>query len=142
MLLEETFTAHGHRNIRATHQKTFEVTREPSLTTRGDCIAAVSAEQGLREMPQEMREAAKNPATIISLKIKIGDTAFTTTGRGDPELTWDHPTDMVARMSDYVCPRTIMVHADKATIHMPRTLVQLLRDPKAVVTVIVSVKLP
>lgn len=142
MLLEETFTARGHRNIRATHEKTFEVTKEHTLTTRGNCIAAVAAERGLSEMPQEMREAAKNPATIISLKIRIGDAAFTTTGRGDPKLTWDHPTDMVARMSDYVCPRTIMVHADKATIHMPRILVQLLRDPEAVVTITVSVKTP
>lgn len=142
MPLEETFTARGHRNIRATHERTVEVTREPHLTTRGDCIVAVAAERGLGDMPEEMRGAARSPEAIISLTIKVGDAAFTTTGRGDPDLTWDHPTDMVARVSGYVCPRTLMVCADKATIHMPRPMVQLLKNPEAVVTVTVRVETP
>ncbi len=109
MLLEDSFTARGHANIRATHEKTIEVTRETHLTTQGDCIAAVAAEKGLRDLPKEMREAAKRPDSVISLSLRLGDSVFTTTGRGDPGITWDHPTDMVARMSGYTCPRTLMV---------------------------------
>jgi len=45
-------------------------------------------------------------------------------------------------MSGYTCTRTLMVHADKATIHMPRSLVQLLKNPEAVVTVTVTVEVP
>jgi hypothetical protein len=88
-----------------------------------------------------MRIVAKRPEAIISLSIRLGDRVFTTTGRGDPNLTWNHPTDMVARMSSYTCPRTLMIHADKATIHVPRSLVQLLKDPKATILVTVSIEL-
>jgi hypothetical protein len=140
MLLEDTFNARGHINIRATHEKTIEVTRETHLTTQGDCIAAVAAEKGLRDLPPKMREAARRSDTIISLSLRLGDKVFTTTGRGDPNLTWDHPTDMVARMSGYTCTRTLMVHSDKATIHMPRSLVQLLKDPNAIVTITITVE--
>lgn len=142
MLLEDTFTARGHVNIRATHEKTIEVTKETHLTTQGDCIAAVASEKGLRDLSKDMREAAKLPASIISLSLRLGDSVFTTTGGGDPGLTWDHPTDMVARMSGYTCARTLMVHADKATIHMPRSLVQQLKNPDAVIQVTISVEVP
>jgi len=142
MLLEDTFAARGHINIRATHEKTIEVTKETHLTTQGDCIAAVAADKGLRDLPQAMREAAKRSDAVISLSLRLDDRVFTTTGRGDPALTWEHPTDMVARISGYVCPRTLMVHADKATIHMPRSLVQQLKDPNTVVSVTVTVQTP
>jgi hypothetical protein len=142
MLQEVSFAARGHVNIRATHEKTIEVTRETHLTTQGDCIAAVASEKGLRDLPQAMRAAAKRSDAVISLSLMLGDRVFTTTGRGDPALTWEHPTDMVARISGYICPRTLMVHADKATIHMPRSLVQQLKDHAAVVSVTVTVQTP
>jgi hypothetical protein len=140
MLLEQSFIAHGHPNIRATHDKTVEVTKDTHITIRGDCIAAIGAEKGLADLSSEMKDASKRPESIISLTIRVGDKAFTATGHGSPELTWNHPTDMVARMSGYTCGRTLMIHSDKATIHMPRALVQLLKDPKTVVYVTVSVK--
>ena len=142
MLLEESFTARGHPNIRATHEKTVEVTKEDQLTTRGDCIAAIKAEKGLADLGIEMKNAARRSDSFISLSIRVGEKVFTTTGRGDSELTWEHPTDMVARMSGYTCPRTLMVHADKAIIHMARSLVQVLKDPQSIVKVTVSVETP
>ena len=140
MLLEETFTAHGHPFIRATHEKTIEVTKETHLTIQGDCIAAIAAEKGFRDLSNHMREAVKNSESIISLSIRLGEKVFTVTGRGDPNLTWEHPTDMVARMSSYTCPRTLMVKADKATINIPRSFVQLLKDPKATIKVTISIE--
>jgi len=140
MLLEDSFAARGHVNIRATHERTIEVTRETHLTTQGDCIAAVASEKGLRDLPREMLAAARVPASVVSLSLRLGDRVFTATGRGDPGLTWDHPTDMVARMSGYVCDRTLMVHSDRATIHMPRDFVQLLKYPEAVIQVTVTVE--
>ena len=140
MLLEECFTARGHPNIRATHEKTIEVTKESHLTTEGNCIAALEAEKGLTDLNEDMKKAARSPNSAISLTLRIGERVFTTVGRGDPRLTWKHPTDMVARMSGYVCSRTLMIHADKATIHMPRSFVQILKDPNTVVFVTVSVE--
>jgi uncharacterized protein len=142
MLLEESFAARGHPNIRATHEKTFEVTKETYLTTQGNCIAAVGAARGLVDLGGAMREAARNPSSVISLTLRVEERAFTTVGRGDPALTWAHSTDVVARMSGYTCSRTLMVHADKATIHMPRSFVQSLKDPETIVMVTVSVETP
>jgi hypothetical protein len=142
MLLEEIFTAHGHPNIRATHETTIEITKETHLTTQGDCIAAVGAQKGLADMSDELRRAASRADSIISLTLSVGGRVFTAVGRGDPALTWEHPTDMVSRMSDYVCPRTLMVHADKATIQIPRSIVQVLKDPNTLVKVTVSVETP
>jgi hypothetical protein len=79
---------------------------------------------------------------VITLSLRLGDRVFTTTGRGDPALTWRHPTDMVARISGYTCPRTLMVYADKATIHMPRSLVQQLKNPEATITINVKIETP
>jgi len=140
MFLEDTFTACGHVNIRATHEKTIEVTKDTHLTIQGDCIAAGAAEKGLRDLPQEMREAARRRDSTISLSLRLDNRVFTTTGRGDPTLTWDHPTDMVARMSGYVCPRTLMVHADKAIIHMPRSFVQQIKNPETIIRVTITVE--
>ena len=140
MLLEETFTAHGHRNIRAIHQMTVEVTRELHLTLRGDCIVAVAAEKGLRELNPELREAAKTSEATIKLSLKVDDQTVTVTGRGDPGLTWEHPTDMVARKSSFICSRTLMIHADKATSDIPRGFIQLLKNPETTIKVTIAVE--
>ncbi len=103
MLLEESFAARGHPNIRATHEKTIEITKETHLTTQGDCIAAIEAEKGLADLGEKMRRAARNPESVITLTLMVNDKAFTTVGQGHPSLTWEHPTDMVARISGYVC---------------------------------------
>ncbi|MBM4400405.1 MAG: DUF371 domain-containing protein, partial [Crenarchaeota archaeon] len=47
-----------------------------------------------------------------------------------PQLTLSHPTDMVIRKSDYVCNRTLAVHADKAAQDLSRELVEKLRNPQ------------
>ncbi|MBC7111709.1 MAG: DUF371 domain-containing protein, partial [Methanothermobacter sp.] len=46
---------------------------------------------------------------------------------GHPELTLDHPTDIVCRKSDYICSRTLMIRADKAACDLDENLVRDLR---------------
>jgi len=43
---------------------------------------------------------------------------------------FSHPTDIVLRKSNYVCPRTLAVNCDKASDSIPRKIVKLLQDPK------------
>jgi hypothetical protein len=142
MLFEESFTAHGHNNIRATHNSTIEVTKESDLSTRGECIVAVSAEKGLRDLNKEMKMAARCPNAIISLSLRVGGCIFISTGRGHADLTWEHPTDIVTRMSSYICPRTLLVHANKADMHMSRSLIQLLKEPQTKITLTLTVEKP
>ena len=60
------------------------------------------------------------------------------TGYGHPSLTLDHPTDMVCRRSDYTCSRTLMIHADKASVDLDSDLIAELASGKTLkVTIIV-----
>ncbi|HID73268.1 TPA: DUF371 domain-containing protein [Candidatus Micrarchaeota archaeon] len=50
VVAHDVVTARGHPNIRAEHETTFEVTTEPSLTPRGDCIVGVQADKAASDL--------------------------------------------------------------------------------------------
>ncbi len=135
-----TFTARGHRNVRSSHPTTIMITRDESLTARGDCVVAVSAEASLSDLPDEMKEAARAGDAAITLTIEVGQRSFTVTGRGHPSLSYSSAADMVARKSLYTCGRTLMVEADKAARDLPREMVRLLQSPSSEVKVTLRVQ--
>ena len=126
MKLTETFTARGHRNIKATHRTTLEITKEADLTPRGDCIIAVGSEKGAADISRRLVEALKRGAEA-TLTIEAGGVTETVRGHGDPRITLTHPTDIVVRKSLYVDSRTLMVEADKSASDLDRRLVEALR---------------
>ena len=127
MKLTETFAARGHRNIKATHRTTLEITKEANLTPRGDCIIAVGSEKGAADLNRELVEALKRGAEA-TLVIEAGGVTETVRGHGDPRITLTHPTDIVVRKSLYVDSRTLMVEADKSASDLSRELVEALRS--------------
>lgn len=135
-----TFRALGHRNVRSSHPTTIMITRDESLTARGDCVVAISAEAGLSDLPDEMKEAARAGDAAITLTIEVGQRSFTVTGRGHPSLSYSSAADMVARKSLYTCGRTLMVEADKAARDLPREMVRLLQSPSSEVKVTLRVQ--
>ncbi len=141
MLISETFKALGHPNIRSTHKTTIMITRDAELTPRGDCIVAVKSDKGLGNLKPKLKEAIKRPNAIIRLIIEAGGLSFEVKGRGDPKLTLNHPTEMVARKSGYICERTLMIGADKAASDIDGVLVKLLKEPNQVIKVTISVNL-
>ena len=141
MRVFETVRASGHPKIRATHATTLEITKEVQLTDRGNCIVAVDASKGAKDLSPEFHNLVKNDNTIIKLTLKAGNLSETVTGRGDPRLTLDHPTDLVARKSTYVCSRTIMLGADKSSSDLSRDIVGAIRDPHTEITVILQAEL-
>ena len=141
MQVSEIVRASGHPKIRATHATTLEITKEVQLTDRGNCIVAVDASKGAKDLSPEFHNLVKNDSTIIKLTLKAGNLSETLTGRGDPRLTLDHPTDLVARKSTYVCSRTIMLGADKSSSDLSRDIVGAIRDPHTEITVILQAEL-
>lgn len=119
----------GHKNIRSLHQKTIEITKEPHLTTRGDCIIGVSATCGCKDLPKNIKKKIRNHDTIINFSIRVCNQEFQFQGRGHPDLTLSHAGDIVLRKSDYVSDRTLAVNCDKASDIIPRQMVKLLQDP-------------
>jgi hypothetical protein len=135
MRITEKICAYGHENVRSTHETTFEITKEKSLTERGDCIIAVGATKGARELSLEFREAAKRKAAKITITVEAGGVKEAIKARGTPRLLLTHPKDLVVRKSDYVCGRTVAVGADKAASDFSRELVDKLKNPLQKVTI-------
>ena len=130
MRIAEVIRASGHPTISARHPTTLEITKEDHLTERGDCIIATSATKGCVDLTTEFSKLVKNNETQITLTIGAGNRTEIIRGRGDRRLTLDHPNDLVARKSSYVCSRTIMILADKSALDLDREFVKILRDPR------------
>ena len=121
--------AHGHENIVATHKTTFEITKEATITKRGDCIITVEATIAAIDLPFEFKQAARRDGAHITIKIEAGNLKEVVQAKGSPKLTFTHPTDLVVRKSNYVCDRTLAIGADKAASDFSRKLVEKMRDP-------------
>ena len=130
-----TFHATGHPAVLSTHPSTIEITKEEDLTAKGDCIVAVNSTIGPVDLPKELRAAISTTATKIRVVLSVGQFYVTVTGEGDDRLDLSHPTDFVIRRSGFISDRTLMIHADKAAIDIPREMVRLLRDPKTKVKI-------
>ena len=125
---KDTFEAWGHSNVRSTHKTTLMVTRDEELTARGDCIVAVRAEKGMKDLNPRLKDLIRNSETRVTFTMKSGGSSFNVVGWGHPRLSLNDPKDMVIRKSGYTCGRTLMIGADKAACDIPIAFVKLLQD--------------
>jgi len=132
--------AHGHENIQATHETTFEITKEPTLTKHGDCIIAVEATKGAADLSLEFKEAARKKDAQITITIEAGELKEILRTRGSPRLLFTHPTDLVVRKTDYVCGRTLAIRADKAASDLSRKLVEKIQDSNQGIRITLAVE--
>ncbi len=130
--------ARGHPAILATHPTTLEVTTEDHLTTKGDCIVAVSASCGPANLPPGVKSLLSNDFGIGVLSLSVGRQTFTVHGKGSHGLTFTHGGEIVVRRSGFVSDRTLMVHSNKAAIDIPRRMVRSLQNPDEEVRVEIS----
>ena len=120
----------GHENIRSNHKRTIEITKESHLTPRGDCIVGVNANSSCVDLPPLLKEKIRDPKIQIRITLLVGDHQFTIYGNGHPDLILTHTEDIVIRMSDFLCPRTLAINCDKASDQIPREMIQLLQNPE------------
>jgi len=132
--------AHGHENIQATHETAFEITKEPTLTKRGDCIIAVQATNGAADLPLEFKEAARKKSAQITITIEAGELKEIVRAKGSSRLLFTHPTDLVVRKTDYVCGRTLAIAADKAASDLSRKLVEKIQDANQEIRITLAVE--
>lgn len=130
----------GHENIRSTHQKTIEITKESHLTPQGDCIVGVNATSSCADLPEDLKNKLKTPKSKVNFSIKVGEHEFVLEGKGHPDLVLTHSEDIVIRKSDFICPRTLAVKCDKASDVIPREMISLLQDPKIKGTFTISIE--
>jgi len=129
MKATEVISARGHENVQSTNKTTLEITKENHLTRRGDCIIAVDATKGAKDLNQNFKAVARIQDARLTIKIEVDDEEETVTAWGNPRLLFTHSTDLVVRKSDYICGRTLAIRTDKAACDLSRKLVEKLRNP-------------
>jgi hypothetical protein len=126
--METTITIHakGHPNVKSTHKTTLEITKEDYLTPTGDCIIGINADKSMADFSEEFREKIRNSDKII-VEIIVGGLKEIIIGKGHKDLILNHPTDIVIRKSNFICPRTLMINADKSAKELNREIVERLK---------------
>ena len=99
---------------------------------------AVKASIGLPDMPLAMKKILSTESAKVRLVLQVRSRRVIIKGIGAIGLSFSHPTDIVVRKSSFISNRTLMVHADKAAIDLPRPIVQLLQNPRNRVTIELS----
>jgi hypothetical protein len=120
----------GHENIRSSHKKTIEITKESELTLQGDCIIGVNASSSCFDLPTPLKEKLQDQKSNVQFSIKVEDHEFIVEGRGHEDLTLTDTKDIVIRKSNFISSRTLAVKCDKASDLLPREMIKLLQDPK------------
>jgi len=136
--VREIIVARGHRNIKATHRTTLEVTKEKDLTERGDCIIGVEADKSISEISSELKRLLAQSVEVgVEVYLPDYDIGDTLKGYGSRELTFTHESDIVIRKSIFVCGRTLLIRADKAACDISREIVELLKDSSTELNLII-----
>ena len=120
------FTAWGHRNVRASHYNTIEVTKDDYLTPRGDCIIGIKSSVAASDLPEWFKETARSRESLIVAVFCSGDVCDSVVGRGDERLSFSDDRRIVLRRSTYTGPDTVMVRASKPASGLDRRLVERL----------------
>jgi hypothetical protein len=136
----ERVIAYGHENVISSHRTTLEITKDEEISKRADCIIGVNADKGLVDLSEEFKAKARDGSVLIVLTISTDGVEEKITGKGHSGLTFTHPTDMVARKSEFICDRTIMIKADKSSKELKRDLVERLKNPGQRIDVSIAVK--
>jgi hypothetical protein len=135
----EIILARGHKNIKASHRSTLEITKDFDLSAAGDCIIAVGADKGLTDLGVKFKESLCQPNSKLNICIEAGGMTEVVNARGCEKLLLLHPKEMVIRKSDFVSDRTLGVRADKAACNLSREFVEILKRPAKTVKITLQI---
>lgn len=131
--VKEEINCFGHPNITAKHGTTFEFTKDKSIGKAADCIIGIKANKGAKDLDPEFKKQAQKETSKIEVRIEIKgnrEDEIIIKGEGHPELSYEHPTDLVGRTSTYKCERTLMIKANKSSNEIPREFIKKLKKPE------------
>lgn len=132
---EFSFRCYGHTNITALHKSTLEFTTESDLTQKGDCIVGVKASTNLKSLPKNIQTLIRKNDTKIKVILKVNEFSDEIQGRGHPDLNLSDENAIIIRTSNYICPRTLMINANKAAKDILMEIRNLMKDSKTVMDV-------
>jgi hypothetical protein len=129
-MVQEDIAFYGHRNIKSFHTKTIEITKDPNLSLRGDCIIGVSANKSCWDVSDKLKHILKDDNTSIIIDVVVANMSFIIKGLGNSRLLLLSRHDIVIRKSSFICERTIAIQCDKASSDIPREMIMSLQNPQ------------
>jgi hypothetical protein len=111
--------ARGHPEIRATHHKTWEVTREPAITGRATCVVGVDARFDPAEWGLLRGE--------VRIHLRVG--GYEVHGSATVNPSHQVSERIVARRGDFQDPDTFAMSATPSAAGLPAELISALADP-------------
>jgi hypothetical protein len=136
----EVIHACGHPNIVSSHPTTIMITKERQVTKRGNCIVAVDADKSVADLSIEFKNALRKPNAKLTIQLEVDGLMGQINAYGSPELTLNHPNDLVIRKSEFFSDRTLAVKADKASGDLSKAVVEKLKNPIQKVTLTLTVE--
>ncbi len=139
-MLTEEIQFCGHKNVRSLHARTIEITKDPHLTLSGDCIIGVSASKSCSDLTIGLKNKIRNNHSLVEIDLIVEPFTFKIQGFGNKDLLLTHHHDIVLRRSNFICDRTLCLNCNHSAIHIPRKMIELLRDPSKQGLLVISVE--
>jgi uncharacterized protein len=128
-LLTEEIQFCGHENIRSLHPRTIEITKDSNLTLQGDCIIGVNATKSCSDLTSTMKNKIRKNHSVVEIDLIVEPFSFKIQGIGNNNLLLTNVHDIVLRKSNFICNRTLCISCNVSAFHIPRKMVELLKDP-------------
>jgi hypothetical protein len=119
---------YGHAKVLATHNSTFEITKESHLSFKGDCIIGVKSDKSCVDLDSSLKELLKQDNSIIHLTLEVEGEICEVFAKGNIKFSLQDVKDLVIRRSDYSCPRTIAGKSSHAAKDISRKMINLLKS--------------
>ncbi|MGC8660906.1 MAG: DUF371 domain-containing protein [Nitrososphaeria archaeon] len=117
----------GHKNVRALHKTTLEITKEENLTPKGDCIIGVGASAAVSDFPAWLKSDIKD-GKKLRFTIIVNKSEFSFEGYGSRFLSLSDPLELVIRKSEYISTRTAAIKSTVSAVDIPRELIKKLKE--------------
>lgn len=138
MVILETVSAYGHENILCTHSTTIEITKEKSLTKKGNCIMGIDASKGCFDLNNNLKKKILN-GNKIKITLILEDFQDSFFGFGNKDLRLLDKNDMVFRKSNFICDRTVLINCTKSSLEINRKLIKKLKIPGKKLSIIFEI---
>ncbi len=128
MAILEKISAYGHENILCTHSTTIEITKEKSLTKKGNCIIGSNASKACFDLNSILKKKIQEESKI-KITLRLEDLQDSFYGFGSKELRLLDKNEMVFRKSTFICDRTVLINCTKSSEDIKRELIEKLKVP-------------
>ena len=125
-----SFFCKGHENILGTHKTTIEITTDTDLSLKGNCIIGINASSSLSVLPDIIKSSIRSLNAEIVLLIEVDKYCEKILGKGHPNLLLSDKSAIIVRKSDFICPRTLMINADKSANQLSRKMIDKMKNPE------------